>query len=328
MFGDDGLCANYREQAQPWQIYSGVLSSMSRGCRLLIAAVAGLILAGAAPVKNAGVSQNATEKVNSSPAHTVNYAAYPNKHADECYKAKDHDTADLCAQWRAAIAAEKTAKLALWGNWIGGIGGFLSIASIILVVIALRQTEKSLKLAQKERAAATRRAIASADDTARAIIAAESHAEVAKEAAQRQLRAYITIDVPYITNHPDTGLLLEYHIIATNDGVTPAKSVSWKSKFICAFDEELEAELTLPEADIYGSSAVVGAGKPIRMSGRLPTPITEDYKRRLDDGTAWLYAIGEIKYTDIFGREWVTFYRTHYDYQRGFVWDVGHNDAT
>lgn len=60
---------------------------------------------------------------------------------DNCYQSDDHDNADLCAQWRAALAAEEAADLAWWGNIIGGVGAVLSFAGMLLVLRALRHAK-------------------------------------------------------------------------------------------------------------------------------------------------------------------------------------------
>lgn len=78
------------------------------------------------------------------------YAANPDKHAAECYYAKNHDSADLCAQWRAAMAAEEAATTAWWSVWVTIAGTLLSGGGLVALIFALRQTERSLKLARDE----------------------------------------------------------------------------------------------------------------------------------------------------------------------------------
>jgi len=72
-----------------------------------------------------------------------NYAAYPDIYEQRCYASKNHDSADLCAQWRAALAAEKAADAADWGTRIAVIGTVLSFISTILVLFALHQTAEA-----------------------------------------------------------------------------------------------------------------------------------------------------------------------------------------
>ena len=116
---------------------------MLRSYRLFVVAL-GLALTGAAPPNEKPIGQTAAQQVKPSAPPTPDYSPYPDKQAKGCYNAKNHDAADLCAQWRAAIAAEKSASIGFWGNWISAIGGLLSFASVVLVVFALKQTERSL----------------------------------------------------------------------------------------------------------------------------------------------------------------------------------------
>ena len=102
---------------------------MLRGYRLLVLAL-GLVLAGAAPPKEGGIGKAPAEKIKPSAPKTPDYSAYPDKEAESCYTAKDHDSADLCAQWRAAIAAEKAAKATEGGNLVGGIGAEIGRAHV------------------------------------------------------------------------------------------------------------------------------------------------------------------------------------------------------
>lgn len=80
---------------------------------------------------------------------TANYTAYPDQNASECYYADNHDSGDLCAQWRAAIAAEKAAEWTRNGVWFGLIGTGLSALALGCLLWSLRQTERSLKRALK-----------------------------------------------------------------------------------------------------------------------------------------------------------------------------------
>ncbi|MBY0520989.1 MAG: hypothetical protein K2P79_11255, partial [Sphingomonas sp.] len=120
-----------------------------RGYWCFIAAAIGwLALVGASPQHKQPESAQAQKQVTKATRAQSDYAPYPDVNAKGCYQAKDHDTADLCAQWRAAIAAEKAADSAWFANWIGGASAILTFASVVLVIAALRQTERSLSQAR------------------------------------------------------------------------------------------------------------------------------------------------------------------------------------
>jgi hypothetical protein len=170
----------HREQDQQGRVHCGVLCPMPNRGRVPYLALGGVIavLGGHAEARDipwsprqaasgdhllaevAGAGQpqegapNKQAHAEHAPADEANpstfakpYKPYADKYADSCYNAEDHDTADLCAQWRAALAAEKAADAAALGNIISGSGAFLSFVSIILVLIALGQSRKANRIA-------------------------------------------------------------------------------------------------------------------------------------------------------------------------------------
>lgn len=99
----------------------------------------------------------------------ANFAAYPQSESNKCYGVSDHDVADLCAQWRAAIAAEHAASSAHWSNWLAVIGAIASIVGLIALLRSLKQTERALESASKAN-------------------------EIAVEDAENQTRAWLEVD--------------------------------------------------------------------------------------------------------------------------------------
>lgn len=126
---------------------------------------------------------------------TKAYKAYPDKYADACYQAQDHAAADLCAQWRTTIAAEKAADAATAANNIMGVGAILSFIGVVLVLFALGQARKAN--------------------------------QIALDTANRQLRAYLGI-----TNVEMNSKNSEIWIEFKNFGQTPARNVKAKSRRI------------------------------------------------------------------------------------------------
>lgn len=130
---------------------------MPRGYRCIVLALVGwLALTGAnradRPPEKAGPASNAqSEKppANPLPVRIIgdDYAPYPNYKDERCYKEANHDRADLCAQWRAARAAEDAADATRFANFIAVGGALLSFISVVLVVIALSQTRKANRIA-------------------------------------------------------------------------------------------------------------------------------------------------------------------------------------
>ncbi len=73
----------------------------------------------------------------------ANYSAYPDQNSYKCYYANHHDSADLCAQWRAAVAAQEAAKWTHIGAWFALLGTVLSGIALACLLWSLRQTERS-----------------------------------------------------------------------------------------------------------------------------------------------------------------------------------------
>ena len=119
---------------------------MSRGYRLFVLAL-GLILCGAKPPKEQAKSKPTAQPTQQAAAGS--YAPYSGYNPDSCYQAKDHDAADLCAQWRASIAAEKAAHEARRATDWAIVATFLSALSIAAVAWALKLTVDSNGIAKQ-----------------------------------------------------------------------------------------------------------------------------------------------------------------------------------
>lgn len=272
---------------------------MLRGYWRIIIAVAGLVLLGAAPPEKRAENAQPTKAIEPPAPPQARYAPYPDRYAESCYQAKDHDTADLCAQWRAATAAEEAADTAWWGNLVGAIAATLSLASVFLVVIALRQTEKSLTIAQRDRASATRRAIASEEETKVALTIAERSAaagvklaEISELTARNQLRAYVSVKsirhIEPLAGREKPKLQIEI----LNHGQTPGRinrmnvDVAWCVK---------DAQPLLIESVEQPFDHDSFQGTPIITPVSIPRDIDEVEKVRV------LLVVGTLKYTDVFG---------------------------
>ena len=108
---------------------------MLRGYRGIFVAVAGLALVSAAnqPEKN-GNAQPASEQSPPTPPFTP----YADFYSTGCYYAQNHDQSDLCAQWRAAVAAEKAAHEARRATFWVIVGVILSLIGLLLILWTLR----------------------------------------------------------------------------------------------------------------------------------------------------------------------------------------------
>lgn len=123
--------------------------------RYVLAAFGWLILCGAQPpqkqTSGPASTQQAAPMPNPWPAPIPTalpkpppkFAPYPGFDPDPCYKAQDYDAANLCAQWRSAVAAEKAALEARRSSNWSIVAAFLSAISLTAVAAALYLTVES-----------------------------------------------------------------------------------------------------------------------------------------------------------------------------------------
>ena len=260
---------------------------------------------------------HATGNAPQSVAAETPYVAYPNLYAESCYEAPNHDAADLCAQWRAALAAEKAAKASESAVAWSIIATVLSAMGLLALFTTLGQTERSLKEARRgnllnmrENARSTRRAVAGAKETAAAIAAANLSANaasaqvrIASDTAVRQLRAYLGPGIVTFTNlHSGGNLSIDIEI--SNNGLTPANAIaSYTTVFVAPYSEE----------DISFRSHKVSfdriRGNAITLNPGRKTSITSLARKRLDIATSTAVLAGKltiviagyVSYRDVFG---------------------------
>lgn len=111
---------------------------MLRGYRGILTALAGLVLAGAQPPQDSGenpqtqpAEQSQSEPSSADPA--VEQSDEPPKNDQPCRKGEDDRGSDLCAQWKAADAAQSAAE-GTW--WLGGFTVLLSALTLGAAVAA------------------------------------------------------------------------------------------------------------------------------------------------------------------------------------------------
>jgi hypothetical protein len=226
---------------------SSMVFNRSNGVyRSVVAALAGLILLTAAnqPTKQSKATESEQKNTGaivktSPPPETPKppYWPYGNRYSDACYNAKDHDSADLCAQWRAAIAAEKAAGEARIATIASVIATILSAIGVVGLIYTLWQTHGALGEARRGNRLnlqfekrARRQAREAARETKRALDIAERNADaaaaqvkVAHDVAERQLRPYLYVEkVEPVDLDPMSNIIL---IPIRNFGKTPAINV-------------------------------------------------------------------------------------------------------
>lgn len=186
------------------------------------------------------------------------YRAYSERNSNACYKAKPHDTADLCAQWRSMIAAEESAKAANTAVLLTVVATVLSAFGLGFLAVSLRQTGSALnearrgnryallseKRARREARGAAADTSAALREAARNADAAADMARIAEQTAQRELRAYV--DIENIQWGRDASRDREGYEFAgikvdlRNFGKTPAREVEIKASYGVVIRSEYE----------------------------------------------------------------------------------------
>jgi hypothetical protein len=232
---------------------------MPRGYRCIVFAIVGWLALCAAnqPAKQSETTKDAEQPQSTarptpspSPSSEPPYRPYGQRYSDACYNAQNHDTADLCAQWRAAIAAEKAADEARLATIAAIVGTTLSLITVVGLIVTILQTNGALGEARRgnrlnllfERRS-RREARKAEADQARALEIAERNAEATaalvetfRTTGTKQIRCYLSGDsarIGYISN----GNAIVCCIIK-NNGKSPALNTSCTAK-ISLFSEGL-----------------------------------------------------------------------------------------
>ena len=237
---------------------------MLRGYRLLVIAL-GLVLCGAKPPQEQPKGQASAQPTEQATANP--YAPYAGYNPDPCYQAKDHDTADLCAQWRAALAAEKAAKEAGRATDWSIFATLLSAVSLSAVAFALYLTVEANR--------------------------------IARDTAKRQLRAYMEVFETKIGIFPEDGEII-IQLTFQNCGQTPAYKLRLMSEGFAAPYPLVEERDFLP-VNHHDWSASVGPGLTYSCVRRL---FADDVSAFIEEAKARRmcpYIQGVCEYEDGFG---------------------------
>jgi len=193
-----------------------------------------------------------------------------------CTNPVGYDEADLCAQWRSAIAAETAARAGDWSIRLTIVGSILSGLGLIALVETLRQGRKALDRARKAN-------------------------EIADNASKIGLRAYLAFNLEVLNvdlDGPNPTIELKFSL--KNTGQTPAKSlkVSRRLKIGDPFEEEsfFRTKTWKPTQ----SRGLLGAGQEAVRTKKYGVNVGE--ARGFRTGKRYVYFFGEAEYEDVFGQ--------------------------
>lgn len=121
---------------------------------------------------------------------------------------------------------------------------------------------------------------------------------IAADTERRQLRAYMVVEFASVTRI-QVGQNIEAEVIIKNTGQTPAYNITG---FTGIMADQLPLGHSFPEIKTHNlATTIVGAGGVVRS--RLPTrggALTNEILAKINAGTAAVYVMGKITYTDAF----------------------------
>jgi hypothetical protein len=130
-------------------------------------------------------------------------------------------------------------------------------------------------------------------------------AYIAKDSAQRQLRAYVSAAVE---KHPDldSANLPEIVIVYKNNGQTPAYMVEARVVVFVAGAQLTDSDISEARTfldKLRKSESVLFPGQEFREASvpGIGIPLSQDQKIAVSMGAQVLWIIGEVNYTDAFG---------------------------
>jgi hypothetical protein len=194
-----------------------------------------------------------------------------------CHNPKSETESDLCAQWRAAKAAERSADWTTYGFWA-------TIAGIALLIWQLALTRKAVS------------------DTGKATKEMIESNSIAREVARLQFRANVIVDQYYWLGNDQTGY--QFGVNWKNVGSTSTKLLR---TFITSEvrDQPLPEGYDFPfdESKVIAASSLAGAF-PFR-SVAVPQPASEAIPLELFRGSierreVHFYIYGWAEYSDGF----------------------------
>lgn len=193
-----------------------------------------------------------------------------------CANPRGHDEADLCAQWRAAVAAEQAAWAGVWSMRFTVAGAIFSALGLLALISTLRQGRRALARARKAN-------------------------RIADRASKNGLRAYLVFHIEVIEislKGPSPYIVVRFSII--NTGQTPAKDIQISRRLKVGKPFEEDGFFILKVWKPTQSRMILGSGQEAPRTKRYGLTIGD--ARDIQMGKKHIYFYGEAAYQDIFGK--------------------------
>ncbi|MBB5716819.1 hypothetical protein [Sphingomonas aerophila] len=193
-----------------------------------------------------------------------------------CSNPRGHEEADLCAQWRSAVAGERAAWASEWSMRLTAVGALLSALGLFALVATLSQGRKALARARKAN-------------------------RIADKSSRIGLRAYLVFGIEVIDvdlKGPSPSVTVKFYL--KNTGQTPAKGLMVSRRLKVGKPFEDDAFFMTKTWRPTQSRALLGAGQEAPRTKRYGITIGD--ARDIQMGKKHIYFFGEAEYEDIFGQ--------------------------
>lgn len=205
---------------------------------LLAAAVA---LGGTEPKNSGGKPDGATQEQVSaslkSIATALNDANKPSQHDKPCEDGSDNRASDLCAQWKAADAAQSSTNATWLFGYVGTLIGLLTLAAAGAAAWYARKAA----IHTEESAKATERMAWDAPIGIAAAVEANNAMRDANAIAENAQRAWVRLraEPQLVRRFGANGLYIRVNFVAENIGASPATHFMPRGKLLFISEAEM-----------------------------------------------------------------------------------------
>lgn len=219
------------------------------------------------------------------PAKTAQCTVMPDDSSIECKWSKDEPHGYLAR----LFTAENTPNIALF---LVGLAGVLAAVRTLRLIKAQVSEMRLQRCVMQDTVDVMRR-----------------QSELLSDTTQRELRAYVSVDSAVLKfTQPEVPRI---RVVFKNFGQTPAHNFSgWIHTWLA--DYPLHESLPVPPRGWGMGCSVLGPGAIADFVAPEKPPIEGDDLRDLGTASCTLFAYGEIRYHDIFGKPRFTKYRLMY----------------
>ncbi len=217
------------------------------------------------------------------------FVAHSDLFDGRCYRDTDHNRADLCAQWRAALAAEAAAASSRRANNIAIFSTIFSLVGIIGLLVTLWLTRTANTLSR------------------RAAEAAEQTMRDGRQIGEAQARCYLSIEavMAYISDSDGRPRL---SVSIHNSGASPALETTWKAS-LGYTSTDLDATRRDEPRSADSIRAAIAPGKVFDVPAvELDFPVTSTERAHVIENGNWIQLSVRLVVTanDVFGKSVMT----------------------